>query len=114
MAGYSPVYSSQFVMYTDGSPNTTFEVPSGYTAVVRQITTAVTAGDTLCSVNIQNSALADAVPIYIKQLTGLLQTDSAEGHWVCPAEGLIDVYQQTFGVGLSIYVGGYLLRNVLP
>jgi hypothetical protein len=106
-----PVYSQGFIYYVDGAPNTSFLVPDGFTAVVRQISIVIGFSSSVVSVNVQESATAPAVAICAVELTGAIQQEQGEGRWVVNEGGIISVYQQTLGIDCTIYVGGYLLRN---
>jgi hypothetical protein len=110
---YSPVFSQGFIYYTDSSPNTAFQVPEGFTAVVRECDVLTTAGDTWASFNVQASDIAPVVGFALLNAVGLANSQHWEGRVVCPGGGTISIYQNTLGVGANIYVGGYLLRNTL-
>lgn len=113
MPSYSPVYSQAFILNTDAAPNTEFEVPSGYTAVIRQITITVETGVAYFEVRIANSLIAPYVAIAIWGAPVNLATQSFQGRWVVAGGGIITLYQDILGVGGGTYVGGYLLRNTL-
>lgn len=113
MPSYSPVYSSQFILYSEDTPNTTFDVPEGYTAVIRQLSYAVQASETLFSVSIGDTLSAPPVAIDIRTVTGLLTTEHQQGHWAVPGGGVIYLYVETVGANATVYIGGYLLRNTL-
>lgn len=113
MASYSPVYSAQFVVRHSGDPLVPFIVPDGFTAVIRDFTVFSSAAGLIAQVQIQDSAEAPAV--VVAQL-GELDV-AAYGQWqgriVLPAPGIINVSLTEVGASAGIYVGGYLLRNVL-
>jgi hypothetical protein len=113
VASYSPVFSSQFILYTDETPNTQFAVPEGFTAVVREVDIRI--ADTLAGVTVGISTDAGAPTIWFTQLTVGVTYASAQwqGRVVCPSPGLIVLSEGSVGTGLTIYVGGYLLRNTL-
>lgn len=104
-----PVYSQQFLAYTDSSPETEFEVPSGYVAVIRQCTAVVTAALTFCQVGIQDSGAAPVCYVWSVELAGLLVSAAFEGRVVVPAGGIISINLGSLSAGASVYVGGYLL-----
>lgn len=112
--GYSPVYSVQFLLWTDAAPNTTYEVPMGATAVIRQLSSYVGAGSNVWTCSIQNDDSAPAVVIGGAVLAAALGFSNSEGRWVVPGGGFISLYVQEIAVNTSIYVGGYLLPNSLP
>ena len=111
---YSPVYSAQFINYTDSSPNTLFDVPSGYTAVVRDIGFWCGGGESLIVVYFGNSPLAPEVTIAGTTQFGVNTLYHWSGRCVVPGGGVIGLYQQTLGVGATAYVHGYLLANTIP
>jgi hypothetical protein len=55
---YSPVFSAAFIQYTSATPNSTFEVPAGFTAVVRQVTAYQDIGGYDLGVFLQDSDIA--------------------------------------------------------
>ena len=111
---YSPVYSAQFILYSASSPNEQFQVPAGYTAVVRQISYFVEASASFFSVNVANSSIAPETAIDGRTITGLLTSEHVSGHWVVPGGGFIVLYVQDVGSQPTVYVGGYLLTNSVP
>jgi hypothetical protein len=110
---YSPVFSAQFIAYTNDSPNAQFEVPEGFTAVVRDITLWVSAGGRYATVGFQNSSIAPTVWFAWLQQETLGGSSQWTGRVVVPGGGFINL--DTDGITLSdaVYVGGYLLRNNL-
>lgn len=113
MAGYSPVYSAPFIQYTASTPNQSFLVPEGFTAVVRQISVAQEIADWYAYVNIQDSEAAPDLTIWLGVAAGAETYVAGEGRWVVPEGGLITLGYGTLGTIPSGYVGGYLLRNQL-
>ena len=113
MTSYSPVYSAAFVQYTPSTPNLEYEVPAGFTAVVRQISGVQEVGATAMYVQIRDSVDAPALTIAQDYDYGAYESWIVEGRWVVPENGLITFGASTIGSQLSAYVGGYLLRNVL-
>lgn len=105
------IYSQGFVYYVDSSPNTDFEVPAGFTAVVREFDCTVGLASSVFSLNVQQSATAPAIGIVIFHLLGELQSGQWTGRVVVNEGGFISLFQQTLGVDATAYIGGYLLRN---
>lgn len=106
-----PVFSSAFIEYTPSTPNTSFEVPEGFVAVVRQISAAQDIGDWLLQVAISNSLAAPELVIAILAQVGDVNYVAQEGRWVVPPGGTVDVALSAIGSSTWIYVGGYLLRD---
>lgn len=104
-----PVYSEQFIVYTDAAPITEFEVPTGYTAVIRQITGLVTESLTYLQVGIQDDPSAPVCYVWSWEAVGLLVSTTWEGRVVVPALGIISLNLGSLESGTSVYVGGYLL-----
>jgi len=109
--GYSPVYSQPFVQYTPDTPNTSFLVPDGYTAIVRQWSVVQNVGGYDFNVDIQDSEAAPSLRIVQIIDVGINASYQGEGRWVVPPGGLITVGLSDVGSSVSIYVGGYLLTN---
>jgi hypothetical protein len=110
---YSPVFSSQFILYTDPAPNTEFDVPSGFTAVIRDFTFYTSVGDTVSQLAIQDSGSAPQVVCAQLSGTGVNSYAQWQGRVVVPAGGIITLYPGEVGFDQQMYVGGYLLRNTL-
>lgn len=106
------VYSTQFILYGEETPNTVFEVPAGFTAVIRQISYCVQASASLFSVNVADSDAAPANAIDLRTITALDDSTHVEGRWVVPEGGLIELFVDNVGSNPTVYIGGYLLRNV--
>jgi hypothetical protein len=107
----NPVYSSQFILYTPSTPNSSFLVPAGFTAVVRQWTATTDVSDWLFQLRIGNSEAAPPCVVDEQQQAGIITNYKAEGHIVVPEGGYVEVYLSSLGSAPSMYVGGYLLRN---
>lgn len=105
------VYSSQFIVYTTSEPNTQFDVPEGFTAVIRQFMGYVEAGLGGVLLYIQNSPEAAGCGVAYHNLAGVTASFSDEMRVIVPEGGVItfDVFEE--GENVSGYVGGYLLRN---
>lgn len=106
-----PVYSSPFIQYTSETPNDQYEVPSGFTAVIRQISIAQPDLATGWWVYIQDSPEAPGLTIATGELSGFMNYGAAEGRWVVPEGGIITVNLESLGSTPSCYVGGYLLTG---
>jgi len=113
VTSYSPVFSQAFIEYTPLTPNQTFEVPSGFTAVIRQVSCYQDIGAYVFYVDIQNSSIAPFVTVFAGHQEGDVNYVAGEGRWVCPEGGIITAAVDTLGTQVSMYVGGYLLRNTL-
>lgn len=113
MPSYSPVYSQGFIYYTETTPNTLFDVPEGFTAVVRQWSCYLEAGGVVAQVQGANGPGAPYYVLDTQEAVGLVQQLQGRGHWVVPGGGSIQFYSPSLGSGVSAYVGGYLLRNTL-
>lgn len=113
MPSYSPVYSSQFIVYTPAAPNTEFLVPAGFTAVVREIDYYQEAGSSTMVVSIQDSDDAPVATFAALNLTGTINSDQWTGRVPVPAGGTIELYGVSIGTGFTAVVSGYLLRNNL-
>jgi len=110
---YSPVFSAAFIQYTASTPNSEFEVPAGFTAVVRQVSAYQDIGGYDLGVFLQDDADAPTL-----QFVSLKDVDIAtctywEGRIVVPETGIISILWSELGATPQFYVGGYLLRNTL-
>jgi hypothetical protein len=110
---YSPVFSAPFVQYTPETPNFSFAVPDGYTAVIRQISCLQNIGGYAFACSISDSLESPELTIAYASGLGEFEVFLQEGRWVVPGGGFIVCALTTVGGSVSIYVGGYLLRNVL-
>lgn len=113
MPSYSPVFSQGFIYYTEDAPNTTFEVPAGFTAVVRDWDLWVEAEAGGFQLEVATGAGAPYVAVDGIVTLAALTAYHFRGRVVVPAGGTILYNQDTLGVGATSYVGGYLLRNTL-
>lgn len=108
---FSPVYSSQFIVWGPGTPNTSFDVPEDKTADIRQITLWISAGGQYVTTGFRNSL---AAPInWFSWLGGITLGNSAAwtGRVVVPGGGQIAIDTDGIAVSTCIYVGGYLFSN---
>jgi len=110
---YSPVYSAAFIQFTPSTPNNAFYVPDGYTAVLRYASATQDIGAYNWSLSIQDSIDAPTLVIYQATDIGENQTSTWAGRVVLPAPGIITTDLSSVGDAVSIYVGGYLLKNVI-
>ncbi len=110
---YSPVYSAPFIQYSAAAPNTSFEVPAGYTAVCRYGVVTQDIGAYDASFYFQDSEAAPYVTFWSKTGIGEFNTEEWKGRVVVPAGGIIYLFFSTLGSAPSGYLGGYLLRNVV-
>lgn len=113
MPSYSPVFSTQFIVYTAETPNETFLVPEGFTAVVRQCSGWQDIGGWVFRLYIADSEAAPACVLFDSGDVGVNTSFNEQGRWVVPGGGLIGIFISVIGDSPSFYVGGYLLRNTL-
>lgn len=113
MPSYSPVYSAPFINYTPSTPNNAFEVPTGFTAVVRQISVAQEIAISYAYLDFQDSGAAPSYTVWLGEPAGIPTYVAQEGRWVLNEGGIMTLSVVTLGTATSIYVGGYLLRNTL-
>lgn len=113
MPSYSPVFSQGFLYYTNSTPNQTFDVPLGFTAVVREVIYYCEAGGGLAVTQIATGPGAPYVTISTLTIAGIETVASWTGRAVVPGGGSIYISGESIGLEDTIYVGGYLLRNSL-
>lgn len=113
MPSYSPVFSQGFLYYTEATPNTSFDVPDGYTAVIREFDAFAGLAAVACSFSVQLSSLAPYIAIATIYVAGIAESAQWRGRVVVPGGGIINISQATLGVDCYMYLGGYLLRNTL-
>lgn len=106
-----PVYSAQFIVYTDAAPNSEFEVPEGFTAVVRQCTLFTQLGAANAQPFFSDAPGAPGVTFASLTTAGVAQADQWQGHVVVPGGGFIVLNINTILAGSQFYAGGYLLRD---
>jgi len=110
---YSPVYSVPLILYAAATPNESFEVPSGFTVVVRDIELYTGVGDSLLTV----ALWAPGAPAYINfaalNAVGINSSAQWRGHVALPEGYTVGLDISEIGAGDTAYVGGYLLRNIL-
>lgn len=113
MASYSPVFSSQFIVYGPETPNETFLVPAGFTAVIRQISIYQEIGAYDFALNIADSEAAPQTTVWTAHGVAALAWVGEELRVVVPENGWMQIYISEIGSSPGFYVGGYLLRNNL-
>lgn len=110
---YSPVYSQGFLYYTAGTPNTQFEVPQGWTAVVREFDAYDEIGDVAAIMGVALAAGAPFVNIAVLVIAPALTSGHWEGRVVVTEGGIIGLDIVALSTNGTAYVGGYLLRNTI-
>ena len=104
-----PVYSTAFAVHASGDPLPTFDVPSGYVAVIRFLSGFSTASIASLQALAQDSSLATAVVVAQVIFSGLEEYQQWQGRVVVPGGGLITFAINGFTTGCDFYCGGYLL-----
>jgi len=110
---YSPVFSQGFIYYTPDTPNIAFEVPEGFTAVLRDASYYDSVGAGFAAINVQTAVDVPWVTVIALNVLGVNQCETWSGRVVIPGGGVINLYTGSLGSGPEVYVGGYLLRNSL-
>jgi len=105
------VYSQSFINYTADTPNSSFGVPEGYTAVIRQVSCWQNIGAYDFQCLIQDSAEAPKLVIWGVTDVSVNDSEDVEGRWVVPELGVISIFSSAVGSAPCFYVGGYLLQN---
>lgn len=111
--GYSPVYSAPFIQYTAETPNLSFEVPPGFTAVARFGVVSQDIGGYTASFYFQDSEAAPSITFWNSAGISEFETATFDGRVVIPENGLISMFLSSIGSRPQAYLGGYLLRNVV-
>jgi hypothetical protein len=109
---YSPVYSVPLVIYTPETPNESFLVPDGFTAVIREIDYYCAVGGGKVIVAIGGTAGAWFCNFASLFIAGVADSAQWTGRVTAPENYTIDLDVAAVGVDDCVYVGGYLLRNV--
>jgi hypothetical protein len=112
VAGYNPVYSQGFIYYGAPGDAATFEVPEGFTAILREASIYTLAGGTLFNVYLVGGALSDVVTVASLNILGIAQYGQWQGRVVVPEGTIIGSFIADLGSNPQVYLGGYLLRNV--
>ena len=110
---YNPVYSQGFIYFIDATPTTTFDVPEQNTADIRQFLVTTEGAIGSVALQVANGPGAPYITCVYLGVTGALQSASWEGRIVVPGGGSINIIGAALGLTLCVYVGGYLLTNVV-
>lgn len=113
MPSYSPVYSQAFIQYTSATPNSSFDVPDGFTAVVRQVVAYQDIGGYALGVFLKDSEAAPSLQFVSFSDVAIATCTYWSGRIVVPGGGEIFILWSELGATPQFYVGGYLLRNAL-
>lgn len=113
MPSYSPVFSSQLILGSDSTGYPSFDVPAGFTAVVRDFSQWDIAGGATTELVIQNSGAAPGIVSARLENAGVAAYSQWQGRVVVPEGGIISLTVTHIFAGPDVYVGGYLLRNTL-
>ena len=113
MASYSPVFSAAFVIYTEDTPNDSFEVPSGFTAVIRDFDLSGNLADVGAQLYFKNSEAAPACFFHAETSLVVSSGFQWRGRVVVPSGGICGFTLTSFGTSVCAYMGGYLIRNTL-
>lgn len=113
MPSYPPVYSVPFVIYTPDTPNTSFAVPEGYTAIVRDMDVYQNVGDYIAYLGLGLSEVAPIAYCVGVASSGFGNYAQWRGRIVVPGGGFVYFALSEIGSSVAGYVGGYLLRNTL-
>lgn len=104
-----PVYSQGFIYCSATTPNLSFDVPNGFTAVVRQITLSQPDLSADWAMVIANEAGGPEIVAAAGTLSGVFNSDYRELRVVVPGGGFIGINMYDLGEEPNVYVGGYLL-----
>jgi len=110
---YSPVYSVPLILYTAATPNTSFAVPSGYTAVVREFDYYCALGGGVASLSLEAPGSGSPVTFAALNVSGIAATGQWQGRVALPELFELNLDITSLGVGDTIAVSGYLLQNTL-
>lgn len=113
MPSYSPVFSTGFLFSTDDTPNQLFEIPTGFTAVVRDVTCTCLVGGVYMEAYVYAAGAPEGCIFTLCTLDGVASAFQWQGRVAIAAPGFIGFNQSAFDLGTSVYIGGYLLRNTL-
>jgi hypothetical protein len=105
-----PAYSKPFIYYTDSTPNTEFDVPMGFVAVLRDFTAYASAAATICQILAQGSSEADTIAVAQLELAAIAAYGQWTGRVVLPYPGIFTFVAGGLSTGVQAYAGGYLLR----
>jgi hypothetical protein len=110
---YSPVFSQGFIYYTEATPNESFLVPAGFTAVVRECDLYLSEAEVAAWVGLNFDAGGGNLWFWYASGISVASSQPWRGRVVVPGGASIVVDVAALGVSDSLYVGGYLLRNSL-
>lgn len=105
------VYSSQLISYSATTPNQQFDVPDGFTCIVRDIDAYQNVGAWILTLSYGNSLVAPAITVVALQADGVVNYNQWRGRIVVPAGGFVRIDANVFDTSLGVYVGGYLLAD---
>jgi hypothetical protein len=105
------VYSVSLIEYTEATPNTSFEVPMGFTAVVREVDLYAELGEEICSMYIQAPGAEVGIGFMARSATGANTSQQWTGRAVVPENYTINLNVENFGAYSAVLVSGYLLTN---
>ena len=108
---FRPVYSAPFILYTDDTPNTEFEVPAGFTAIVREVIVYSQLGEDVVSIGFYQPGSEYRVVFYGSETYAVNTSNPWSGRVVIDEGGLIEMQITDVSTYSSVYVGGYLLTN---
>jgi hypothetical protein len=109
--GYSPVYSTAFIEHTSTTPNTEFEVPAGFTAILRDVILYTEVGDEDASVGYYTATSGERIVVCALQALAINGTAEWQGRAVVTEGETILLIADGLALYSSVYVGGYLLQN---
>lgn len=107
----NPVFSSQFILNDSDTGYTSFLVPDGFVAVIRDFSAWSDAGGFVVQLVIRNSLAAPGVTVAAVTAAGVPNYAQWQGRIVLPPGGEISTHLASFIDEPSIYVGGYLLAE---
>lgn len=113
MASYSPVFSQDFINWTGSGTPSLFDVPGGFTAVVREFDIFTQLGEVVAYLAKANGPGAEYVTFATLSAFAIYASAQWTGRVVVPGGGSIQLNTGALGDEDNAYVGGYLLRNTL-
>lgn len=108
------VYSTPFIQYSSTSPNLTYEVEEGYTAVCRYGAVTQDIGGYDYSWYVYDAAGAGHITFDAGSGVAVFEVAQWSGRVVVPGGGFIALFLSSVGDAPSAYLGGYLLQNAAP
>lgn len=110
---YSPVFSVPLILYSSADPIVEFEVPPGFTAVVREIDIYTEAGGAVVIAALSGPGSGIFINFASVSALGVATSGQWTGRVALPENYILGLDNASLGAGDTVYVGGYLLRNVL-